>query len=396
MNMPLEDVPARRKAGKAPPYRLLALDGGGIRGLITIEILAHIEGVLRKKLVSEGKLKTGQDFVLADYFDYIAGTSTGAIIAACLSWGMPVERIRSFYLESGPRMFSKASLLDRLAKFKYDSDELTGILKREFWDANLGTGKLKTLLMMVLSNATTDSPWTISNNPFAKYNDPSRPDCNLSLPLWQLIRASTAAPTYFPPETIQFGNLPPFVFKDGGMTMFNNPAFQLFMMATLGPYRLNWEAGEEKMLLVSVGTGAYPEVRPELAGGMENVLQLAQSIPSTLMYAALNEQDFLCRVFGKCLVGDNLDRERGSLVHNPSGHLLGTLQHTRFPLEKKLFTYLRYNVELTEQALKDLRLDHINPKNIRSLDSVEHLDDLSLVGETVGRAKVMREHFEGF
>ena len=84
------------------------------------------------------------------------------------------------------------------------------------------------------------------------------------------------------------------------------------------------------------------------------------------------------------------------MIHNPSGNLLGTLQHTRFPLEKKLFTYLRYNVELTEQALKDLRLDHIDPKQIRSLDSVEHLEDLRLIGETVGRAKVMREHLVGF
>jgi hypothetical protein len=59
------------------------------------------------------------------------------------------------------------------------------------------------------------------------------------------------------------------------------------------------------------------------------------------MYAALNEQDLLCRVFGKCLVSDPLDRELGDL--RPG---LGVLKE-----HEKLFTYLRYNVELTRQGL---------------------------------------------
>ena len=58
--------------------------------------------------------------------------------------------------------------------------------------------------MMVMRNHSTDSPWPVSNNPYAKYNDRSRDDCNLDLPLWQLVRASTAAPTYFPPEVVTF------------------------------------------------------------------------------------------------------------------------------------------------------------------------------------------------
>ena len=105
-----------------------------------------------------------------------------------------------------------------------------------------GDDELKTLLMVVLRNATTDSPWPLSNNPDAKYNDPARPDCNLNFPLWQLVRASTAAPTYFPPELIKVGEHP-FVFVDGGVTMYNNPAFQLFLMATLGAYRLGLAHG---------------------------------------------------------------------------------------------------------------------------------------------------------
>jgi hypothetical protein len=68
----------RDKLDKVGPRKLLALDGGGIRGVITLEVLTEIERQLQKKF---GR---GDDFVLADYFDYIGGTSTGAIIAACL------------------------------------------------------------------------------------------------------------------------------------------------------------------------------------------------------------------------------------------------------------------------------------------------------------------------
>ena len=78
------------------------------------------------------------------------------------------------------------------------------------------------------------------NNPAAKYNQRDRKDCNLDLPLWQLVRASTAAPVYFPPEVVKLGRKE-FIFVDGGITTYNNPAFQLFLMATLPPYRLCWE-----------------------------------------------------------------------------------------------------------------------------------------------------------
>ncbi|MDA0767901.1 MAG: patatin-like phospholipase family protein [Verrucomicrobia bacterium] len=58
--------------------RLLALDGGGIRGLFTLKILERVETELRRELAKP-------DLVLADYFHYIGGTSTGAIIATCLA-----------------------------------------------------------------------------------------------------------------------------------------------------------------------------------------------------------------------------------------------------------------------------------------------------------------------
>src|SRR2546422_2532460 len=141
------------------PKKILALDGGGIRGILTVEILAKIEQVLREKL------NRGRAFVLADYFDFFAGTSTGAIIAACLSWGMTLDRIRDFYLQNGKEMFDKASLLDRYYRHKFQSEKLSARLQAEFGaETTLGSDKLKTLLMMVLRNASTDSPWPVSKD----------------------------------------------------------------------------------------------------------------------------------------------------------------------------------------------------------------------------------------
>ena len=72
-------------------------------------------------------------------------------------------------------------------------------------DTTLGSDRLRTLLMMVMRNVSTDSPGPIPNNPAPKYNDRARADCNLNIPLWQLVRASTAAPEYFPPEVVKDG-----------------------------------------------------------------------------------------------------------------------------------------------------------------------------------------------
>jgi patatin-like phospholipase len=280
-------------------------------------------------------------------------------------------------------MFDKTSLLNRL-RFKFDDEPLARMLKEVFGaETTLGGDKLRTLLLIVTRNATTDSPWPISNNPDAKYAAKERPDSNLKFPLWQLVRASTAAPTYFPPEVIHVGNKQ-FVFVDGGVTMYNNPAFQLFLMATVEPYNLKWEAGEDKMLLVSIGTGTAPNANAGLRPEDMNLLYNAGSIPGALMYAALNEQDFLCRAFGNCLVGDPLDRE------------IGTMVGKKGPIFPKLFTYLRYNAELTAEGLAELGLAGINPHDVQQLDSVDHVADLQAVGRAVAKQKVTLDHYKKF
>jgi uncharacterized protein len=356
---------------RSGPRKLLALDGGGIRGLITIEVLAELERQIREGLIRQGKLGADAPFVLADYFDYIAGTSTGSIIATALCLGMSVAEIRQFYEESGRQMFESASFFERFY-WKYRYTALAKQLQTVFGEmTTLGGSKLKTLLMLVMRNVTTDSPWTLSNNPNAKYNDPNRSDCNLKLPLWKLVRASTAAPTFFPPEHVTIGSRK-FIFVDGGITPYNNPAFQLFVMATAEPYYLKWPTGEDQMLLVSVGTGLTPNLQANLSNKKMHLLFQARSLPPALMFAVQNEQDLLCRVFGKCLAGDLIDREVGDLI-GATG-----------PAKPKLFTYVRYDAELSAEGLKKLGVGHLEPMQLQEMDSVKYMKELQEVGRAVG------------
>jgi patatin-like phospholipase/acyl hydrolase len=382
-------MPGKVKKGQQAKRKLLALDGGGIRGVMTLEVLAKIESELQQKL------KRDEKFVLSDYFDYIAGTSTGAIIATCLSLGMRVDAIRKFYIDSGPAMFDKTNLLRRYFRNKFSDQKLSKKLQNVIAEqsgeamATLGSRALKTYLMLVLRNATTDSPWPVSNNPDAKYNDTTRPDCNLNLPLWQLVRASTAAPTYFPPEVITFKGKDKkdyeFIFVDGGVTMYNNPAFQLFLMATLRPYKIEWPTGEDKMLLVSLGTGTAANANENLTPEQMNIIYNASSLPSAFMFAASNEQDFLCRAFGKCLHGGQLDREVWDMKE----------ENGQGPVSPKLFTYMRYNAELSREGLDALGLPGIEPRNVQQMDSVAHITELQEVGRAVAK-QVNIDHFNDF
>ena len=377
------------------PKKILACDGGGIRGLISVEILGKLEADLRKK-------RNEPDLVLADFFDFVCGTSTGAMVAACISAGMSMDEIRTFYVDSGDQMFDKASLFKRL-HYSYNDEPLAKTLQTAFDralkhratkkkpNALLGSTELRTLLMMVMRNHSTDSPWPVSNNPLAKYNLADRKDCNLGLPLWQLLRASTAAPTFFPPEVVTFAPETPdeyqFIFVDGGITTYNNPAFLAFQMATAAPYQINWPTGADKLLIVSVGTGVAAEARPDLDTGDMNLLHHAKNIPGALMNAATAGWDMACRTIGACRFGGEIDREFSHMM------MADETMNSTCP---KLFTYVRYNPELTREGLKDLGLRKLDPERVRQLDSVENIPDIQRVGTAYAKQNVRLSHMSPF
>ena len=389
--------------GTTVPRKMLALDGGGIRGVLTLQILKAIEsqlGVAR----------------LSDYFDYIAGTSTGAIIATGLAIGKTVDELIDFYRSTGTAMFEKTRYLERLNSL-YRNGPLEQQLKSVFGattdlrpraaDDPSTAPRLKTLLLVVTRNVTTDSPWPISSNPEGRYNLPHRTDCNLCIPLWQLVRASTAAPIYFPPEVIQVDPddaSKTFVFVDGGVTPYNNPAFALYRFATQPAYRLNWATGERHLQLVSIGTGAGATEGATGDSPQSNMLSTGLGVPTALMYGALVDQDVNCRTVGRCTYGDVIDRELLDMVPREGpdeGKLDERLQRQAVPLEVDMgrqFLYTRYNVDLAAKGLKDLGFAHVDPDVARQMDKADqkHIELLLGIGEAAARQVDVKTHFGPF
>jgi len=102
------------------------------------------------------------------------------------------------------------------------------------------------------------------------------------------------------------------------------------------------------------------------------------------MCAASVQQDALCRVFGRCLVGGEIDAEIGDLRGESS------------PGDRDLFTYLRYNADLSSDGLETLGLAGLDSRRLRRLDSFASVSDLEAVGRAIVDRDLRREHYTLF
>lgn len=357
--------------------RILSLDGGGIRGVFTLEILLRMQKLLRERLGSS-------NLVLADHFDFFAGTSTGAIIATCLCWGMTVEEILELYVRYGKTMFHHVPWyrpLKRTLVSRYDARPLSELLQRIFSEdgdgrvpATLDTKRLRRLLLVVVRNHTTGSAWPVTNNSKAKFNDTELADCNLKIPVWQLVRASTAAPVYFDPEEVALGGTR-HSFVDGSITPYNNPALIAALVAILPCYHIEWKTGPDNIRLISVGTIRFSSELPPNARKLW-VGQHVSRIPLALIQGIAWEQDYLCRCLGECRYGEELDSEIGNLLDTPL--------HGR-----NWFTYVRYN-----ETFKGGKASELIRKDARmaQLDAVHAIPLLREVGRVYAEKHVKIEH----
>lgn len=355
--------------------RILSIDGGGIRGVFALQVLAEVERILQGR--------HGKDYRLCDHFDLIAGTSTGAIIAACLGWGMSVEEVDRLYTNHGKSMFARRWLPGPTLSF-YSDHKIRKMLRSVFHDVDakgkkcdalLGSQKLKTLVMFVTLRCDTLSPWPLTNNPNAKFNNPNKPWNNLNIPLWQIVRASTAAPPYFPAQQIKLlESVTPkkvyrrYRFIDGGVSSFNNPSALAVRKALLPPYRLNWEVGEKNLYLLSVGcSDPIANKRRKRKGRfglhMFNVGNLYTAIHA-LTSSSIEDQDTVCRILGKTIYGHPLDIEIGDLI-NP-------------PTTNPKFSYVRYQKIYTPEELEAANKQK-ESLGLNAVTSIEYIRDLGRV-----------------
>lgn len=276
---------------EAGPKRILSLDGGGVRGLITLGMLEHIERIL----ASRNAYPDG--FRLAHYFDLIAGTSTGSIIATGLALGMKVDEVSELYHKLCPKLFDPVAR--GFWRPVYDYRPLEEELKTFLGNEQLQSDKLMTGLMICAKRIDTGSPWVLTNNPKSVYwnsvDQRYRP--NKEYELRMVVRASTAAPLYFEPVEIVISDGKVYerevgLFVDGGVAGLNNPGFQAFLTTTLPSYGFNWPSGRDALLVISLGTGYWRQEHTisdfkALPNWKKAVESLTAMIHDTSMHAVL-------------------------------------------------------------------------------------------------------------
>lgn len=367
------------------PKRILSLDGGGIRGSLALGYLTVLEKTLQDRHKNPG-------LRLSDYFDLIGGTSTGSIIAAGLALGMSVEEIRALYFKLGDKVFGKRLKLTNVFKIRkalkssFSEKPLEEQLEAVFGDITLGSDQLKTGLCIVAKRADTQSVWPLLNHPEGKFYD-SEVGKNKDIFLRDAIRASAAAPTYFIPTVIEVGGgtdpneKHKGAFVDGGVSMANNPALQLFMVATLKGFPFQWETGENKLLLFSIGTGnSNQKDKPENIVDRW-LLDWAKEVPNMLMMDASRQNELMLQWMSKSKTPRYFDMEIGDL----NDDLL---------TPEPLLSYLRYNVLLESDYLEKLgfNLSGKEAKNLQEMSEAKNIPHLFQIGAKAGSLEIKEEH----
>lgn len=341
--------------------RILALSGGGVRGVVEIAFLEAVERVYRKR--------HGSDARLCEIFDLVGGSSTGALIAAAVALGKPMPEIADFYLTRAVEFFGKRRRFGFGMVPVFDTDQLEREIIRDVGNVTLGGPELQTLLAIVTKRVDTGSPWIVSNLPDAPFFDDSEDGTRLGnrhYPLARLLRASSAAPTFFRQETLEI--LPgeaPGVFIDGGISPHNDPGLALFMLARMNAFGLNWPIGADNMFILTIGTGRHRvRMRPEKAA-KTRPLPLALKSVAGLVIDGMAQTNLMLEWIGKPLLPTVQNAEIGTLAHE-----------TLAP--DPLFSVLALNLPLEQQPLEEagFGVSATDLKAFRKIDKPEIIHPL--------------------
>nr|MBN2277324.1 patatin-like phospholipase family protein [candidate division Zixibacteria bacterium] len=232
------------------PIKVLAIDGGGIRGVIPATILAEIERRTAKRVSS--------------MFDLIAGTSTGGILALALAKpkkdNLPEYRasdLTSLYEKKGVRIFSRSlwhriQAVGNIAEVKYTSEGIEKVLEETFG---------KTRLSESLTGVLVTSYDIERQRPFIFKSTQAVLDKSNDFYMKDAARATSAAPTFFEPCKLMASSPAEYYALIDGLVFASNPAMCAFVEAK------NMFPDRDEFLVVSLGTGAatsryiYDDVR---------------------------------------------------------------------------------------------------------------------------------------
>lgn len=434
------DNPRDRHLFGAGPKRMLALDGGGVRGAITVAFLEEIEKILiaeQSRRAAEAAPAGGspqppdKKARLGDYFDLVGGTSTGSLIATALALGYTIDQVKEFYLERAAQVFKRPFWRLPGLQSKFDAraliDEINGIVK----DRRLDSEELLTGLAIISKRMDTGSPWILANNKKAPYweDEPATSSSrghigNRHFKLATLVRASTAAPHYFDPELIAITDNAPRdplgqvkanlsglpllslalskvraiygmfsksgpsadthgLFVDGGVTPHNNPVIALLMMATFKRLGMCWPLGADNLTVISVGTGSYRTKVSFGELGWAGPLRLAIGALLSIMGDTQNQALAQMQWFGDCMTCWTINSEVRTLCGDA-------------PPGGKWFRFARYDLRLERLWLTQnlgLDLSDQDIARLQGMDDPATIPQLYEIASKAAQKQVKREHF---
>lgn len=216
--------------------RILSIDGGGVRGVIPATVLAALEA------------QTGRP--ARETFDFVAGTSTGAIIAAGLAAGIPSARVAGLYAERAPQVLRSTPVTSGLRRLVrghlYDSETLHRLLREDLGDARDWRLNDAPIDLLVTAKRLRDGmPW------YFVRDNPANSCRAGTIGLADAVSASTAAPTYFAAWAIRgIGEL-----IDGGIGVAGNPVYQ----ACVEAFEFTEAYRPADTQVISLGTGRFLE-----------------------------------------------------------------------------------------------------------------------------------------
>jgi predicted acylesterase/phospholipase RssA len=227
-----------KAAAPRRPLRVLAIDGGGIRGILPAMVLSDLERRTNRPII--------------DLFDLIVGTSTGGLVALALSCpnaeGKPRHTARDIvrlYEVEGKRVFSrsvwhKIRSVGALAEGKYPSAGIEGVLQDYYGECRLKDALADVVVPAYEIERRIPFFFKTANAKLKSYYD---------YPMKKVIRAATAAPTYFEPMQVQIdGPNDYYALVDGALFAYN-PGMCAYVEA------LNRYPEHDSVILVSLGTG---------------------------------------------------------------------------------------------------------------------------------------------
>lgn len=310
-------------------YTILSIDGGGIRGIIPGQVLVTLEEKLTRKISQDPALQATFPTAprLSDFFDFVAGTSTGGILTSlylCPDSKQPdrprfsAQDALDLYLDHGDEIFAipiwkKIASGNGVLDEKHDATELERLLKRFF-----GTTRLSELLRPCLITA-----YDIRNRRthFFNQNDAQTSGNSHDFYVRDVCRATSAAPTYFETALIHSLDDVSYPLIDGGIFA-NNPTLCAYSEVR----NMDPDLTAKDLLIVSLGTGSENEqysykvakdwgsigwVRPIIDIMMSGAAEVTD-YHLTKMYSAVNHPEQYIRIQPTGMGDASMDMDNAS------------------------------------------------------------------------------------